>query len=290
MLNITASTIGKLYTQVCIALNEAPSVTVRGLVTKELIGVCLELTNPRARIVPQIGRAMSLHYWVGELCYFLDSRTDLASIYYYSTFWAKLSDDNKTVNSAYGHRLFMLKNTHGIKQLDYVVDTLTADPSSRKAVMPIYNLHDAHDSKDNPCTMFLQFFVRDNKLQCHTFMRSNDAWLGLPYDIAFFTLVQEIVYIRLLRSMPLLELDAYFHHITSLHAYMRNFEGIKACAIESGPPTLISPALNFSDIDTWFNDLLTFEKVCRGGVLYKQCGPTTMFQTWCKAQLASNKA
>jgi len=200
-----------------------------------------------------------------------------------------VSDDGKTVNSAYGNRLFTIKNNHNYTQLDYIVDVLIADPSSRKAVMPIYDRHDAHESKDNPCTMFLQFFIRNNALECHTFMRSNDAWLGLPYDVAFFTLVQEIVYMRLIRRIANLTLGSYFHNVTSFHAYAKDWAGITTCANEGVYHLYTVPALVFTDIDSWFNDLLTFEKAKRGVVHYKQMGPATLFQTWAKQQL-TNKA
>jgi len=287
MLVMTGASISELYTATCVALTKAPKVTARGLETKEIIGLSLELTDPRARIITNVGRAIDMRYCIGELCYFLAGRTDLASIYHYSKFWAKVSDDGKTVNSAYGHRLFTIKNNHAYTQLDYIVDVLIDDPSSRKAVMPIYDRHDAHDSKDNPCTMFLQFFIRNNCLQCHTFMRSNDAWLGLPYDVACFTLVQEIVYTKLIRRISNLELGSYFHNVTSFHAYAKDWEGIAACAKEKDLAECIVPALTFVDTDSWFNDLLTFEKASRGVVLYKQMGPTTLFQTWAKQQLTN---
>lgn len=288
MREVTGQSISEIYKKVCTKLITAPVVVARGLATKELMGVKLCLTNPRARFVTQRARDMDIRYCVGELCYFLDGRTDLASIYHYSKFWAKVSDDGKTVNSAYGHRLFYVKNKHENKQLMYIIDTLLDDPSSRKAVMPIYDKDDAHESKDNPCTMYMQFMIRDNKLHCHVYMRSNDVWLGLPYDVAFFTLVQEIVYMSLLRKMPGLELGSYFHNAGSLHAYEQNWLGVEQCAEERshlGPITY----LTYVDVDNWFNDLLTFEKAQRGVVHYKNSGPTTCFQLWCKAQL-TNKA
>lgn len=289
MYYFTGQTASDAYKEVCRALTTAPTVSARGLKTKEVVMAHIELLDPRARIVTQKGRDLDMRYCVGELCYFLAGRTDLASIYHYSKFWAKVSDDGKTVNSAYGYRLFNAKNMHDYTQLDYIVEVLIADPSSRKAVMPIYDRQDAHDSRDNPCTMFLQFLIRDNALQCHVFMRSNDVWLGLPYDIAFFTLVQEIVYMKLTRYVSNLTLGHYFHNAISMHAYENNWTGVYDCSTETNMPNHSVPELTLLDVDNWFNDLLTFEKAERGVVHYKKSGHATLFQSWAKLQLTSDK-
>jgi thymidylate synthase len=289
MLLLKADSASVLYHNCCKALTNAEEITARGLKTKEIIGFRAELTSPQNRLICNPSRALDKRYLVGELCYFLAGRTDLSSIYYYSKFWAKVSDDGETVNSAYGHRLFYDKNAHKYTQLDYVLDMLKEDPYSRKAVMPIYGKDNAYKSSDNPCTMFLQFFIRDNALECHTFMRSNDIWLGFPYDIAFFTLVQEIVFMALKHYFTNLRLGSYFHNVTSMHAYERDWLGVSKCSEPEAYQPEVQPSLTTPDISNWFNDLLTFEKAKRGVVLYKKSGFTTPFQDWCKAQLVSNK-
>lgn len=75
-------------------------------------------------------------------------------------------------------------------QLPYMLDLLKRDPDTRQAVLSIYGPQDQHESRDVPCTETLQFFVRDSKLELLVNMRSSDAWLGIPYDFAQFTLLQ----------------------------------------------------------------------------------------------------
>jgi len=279
-----------IYSDVCKAITLAPIVSARGLTTQEVIEAHIVLFNPRNSIVTLTERHLDMRYCLGELCYFLDGRTDLASIYAYSKFWAKVSDDGKTVNSAYGHRLFYIKNNHGLRQLEYAIDVLMDDPYSRKAVMPIYNMHDAHESKDNPCTMFVQFLIRGSSLECHVTMRSNDVWLGLPYDVSFFTLVQQIAYTKLKAKYPDLKLGWYFHNVTSLHAYEKDWVGVSQCAVAQTREVALDPvpALTDVDIDTWFNNLLTFEKAQRGCGLFKNVDKSTAFQDWGKAHLTNS--
>lgn len=260
-------------------------VTARGLRTKELLNVQIELNKPRNRFVNFAARNMDMNYCMGELCYFLDGRTDLDSIAHYSKFWIKVSDDGKTVNSAYGARIFGYRTPSKMPQFDYAIDVLRQDAQSRKAVIAIYNIGDARTSNDNPCTMFMQFVIRNNRLHCYTTMRSNDVWLGLPYDVAFFTTVHEIAYVKLLGTYPWLGLGTYIHNAVSLHVYDRNFEGLHEVRCESNHMPIVAPKISVIDVGSWFNDLLTYEKSKRGVVLYKNESYKTNFQDWCKQWL-----
>lgn len=266
-------------------------VTSRELVTKELFNVQARLYNPLNRFVSFKSRNMDFHYFVGELCHYLDGRTDLKSIAHYSKFWEQVSDDGKTINSCYGARIFgtrppPLKGPwpeHSWRgQFKYTINCLTKDKNSRKAVIVIYDESDARPSKDNPCTLSLQFIIRDNVLHMFTNMRSQDIWLGVPYDFAFFTIVHEIAHIELLKTYPKLRLGVYYHNVTSLHAYSRNFEQLLKLTMEDECELIVAPHITKIDVDDWFDDLLTYEKSTRGVVLYKNESRRTLFQDWCK--------
>lgn len=76
-------------------------------------------------------------------------------------------------------------------------------------------------SKDVPCTVAWHFTIRDNKLILTVFMRSNDVWLGLPYDLLSFTTVQRVV-----ASMLGVEPGEYRHVVSNLHMYEENDESV----------------------------------------------------------------
>jgi thymidylate synthase len=141
----------------------------------------------------------------------------------YSTFWKHISDDGVTSNSAYG---YLLKHKHGFDQIEKVIELLTVDPNSRRAVINI-NVPNASviETKDEPCTIALQFLNRDGKLYCTAIMRSNDIWFGTPYDWAFFIELQKVIADRLG-----LGYGTYTHFATSFHMYERNIDEIKAIA------------------------------------------------------------
>ncbi len=224
-----ADNINLLYSFICEQLLDYPEyiVSPRGLKVHEILTAKLVLRNPRNRIITLPSRKFSKRYFVGELAFYLDGSNDLDFIAHYAPFWRQVSDDDKTVNSAYGKRLFRNFNSSGYTQFDYAIKCLKEDKDSRKSIMEIYNPNDARKSKDNPCTMYLQFFIRNDKLIAEAHMRSNDIWLGIPYDIAFFTIVQEMIFVGLKRHYPDLELGPYKHLVGSLHLYERNFNDVK---------------------------------------------------------------
>lgn len=271
-----------IYRSLCRNLDVAPRVVRRGLATKELFDVHLQLCVPRERFVNSKYRAMSMRYFVGELCHYLDGRRDLASIAHYGKFWRDVSDDGKTINSAYGHRLFEHSNAAGLTQFSWAMRSLVEDPNTNKAVMVIYHPNDSRPSRDNPCTLSAQLIIRENFLHMIVNMRSQDIWLGLPYDVAFFTVVHEAAFQVLRRDMLQLKLGTYFHNVISLHVYERDWSNIRAIMMESDHKPVRAPQMCVDDVRTWFNDLLTFEKASRGRVLYKSASVKTPFQEWCK--------
>ena len=72
-------------------------------------------------------------------------------------------------------------------------------------------------TKDLPCTISLQYLIREGALHCIVYMRSNDLWLGFPYDVFCFTAFQTKL------AMELgVKLGTYTHIAGSLHLYERN--------------------------------------------------------------------
>ena len=93
--------------------------------------------------------------------------------------------------------------------------------NSRQAVIHIKMPRNTIENPTNDlnCTVCLQFIVRDGKLYCTTYMRSNDLWLGFPYDVFQFTCIQ----IRMAMELGL-DIGSYTHIAGSLHIYERDFE------------------------------------------------------------------
>lgn len=187
---------------------------------RELTGVLLKLTNPRARLSLAEKRSVTFSA-LGELLWYMAKTKSLDFIKYYIPVYAESSDDGRTVHGAYGPRLFDMR---GHDQMNNVLSLLSNQRDSRRAAIQLFDAADlARDYKDIPCTCSLQFLVRDDRLHMVTMMRSNDAYLGLPHDVFTFTMIQEFMARRLG-----VELGTYMHSVGSLHLYERHVGEAKA--------------------------------------------------------------
>lgn len=217
----------------------------RGKPIKELIGAQFTLTNPRNRLICSPARNVNYGFAVGELCWYLRGDTDLETMLYYNKRMGQFSDDGKTINSAYGYRMFreLWQGMPDIScipvgQIDNVIAELKSDPDSRRAVMHINQPHDLrlavmHGSKDVPCTLNIQLLIRDRKLHMIVQMRSNDVAWGLPYDVFSFTCLQEAFLQMLQRTgVPVDDLGSYVHTANSLHIYETHFKMAEEIAEE----------------------------------------------------------
>jgi len=195
---------------------------------KELVGVLLELTNPRARL-SQTEIKGTPYSCLGELCWYLAPSKRLDFIYYYIPKYEESADGDE-IFGGYGPRLFQWE---GLTQLVTVIDILRNRPDSRQAVVQLFDGHDLiGDHRDVPCTCTLQFLNRADKLHMMVNMRSNDAYLGLPHDFFCFTMLQEI----LARSLSV-GLGTYKHSVGSLHLYDKFDEGARQFLNEGWQPT-----------------------------------------------------
>lgn len=107
--------------------------------------------------------------------------------------------------------------------------------------MQIYDAErDTLGHRDVPCTLSYRFFLREGQLHMHTTMRSQDLWLGFPYDIFTPTLIQE-----LLAGWLGVSVGEYHHHVDSLHLYDEHLAGadeVAAASVTSTPmPELAVP-------------------------------------------------
>lgn len=181
----------------------------------ELTGVLLELREPRARVSRTETRGHPFSC-LGELCWYLAGTNRLDFIAYYLPHY-KLSADGNIIYGGYGPRLF---DWDGINQVQNVISLLRRKPSSRQAVIQLFDADDLlEEHKDIPCTCSFQFLIREGVLEMITFMRSNDVFFGLVHDFFCFTMLQELV----ARSLGV-EPGTYKHAVGSLHLYERDEE------------------------------------------------------------------
>ena len=208
---ITADSADELFEKVVSALSDNPVEDSK--MAYELVNANLQLTNPTKNTMCNCIRKMPLRYAIGELLWYNSCNPSWKAIYPYSKFWKGISDNGSTVNSNYG---WCIRKKYGFDQWEMVKKLLQENTNSRHAIIHIKEARNLIDNptKDLNCTIALQFLLRNNKLDLIVTMRSNDIWLGLPYDLFNFTCMQ----IQMAMELGV-EVGTYYHNAGSLHIY-----------------------------------------------------------------------
>ncbi|MGH3800145.1 MAG: thymidylate synthase [Pseudonocardiaceae bacterium] len=235
MITLTGGSANELYVAACHAVSrDGVSVSPRGMVTTEVLGAHLCLTDPRRRLVDlPPDRVINPAFAVAETLWIL-SGSDDPWIFQYNRALARYTDDGR-LQGAYGPRMRRWRGR--VDQLDQVRRILTRDPDSRQAVIQLFDPEqDTRGHRDVPCTLNYRFFLRGDQLHMHTTMRSQDLWLGFPYDVFAATILQE-----LLAGWLGVELGTYHHFVDSLHLYDKHTDSAANLPAEPQPSLLMSP-------------------------------------------------
>jgi len=130
-----------------------------------------------------------------ELLWILSGRTDLAylidnGVNYWTPDYNRSGRTDKTLGPVYGHQW---RNFDGNDQLQMVLQEIRENPTSRRLMVNAWNVSDLHDMVLPPCHYGFQLFINDGRLDLMWQQRSADVFLGLPYDIAMYGLLLEMI-------------------------------------------------------------------------------------------------
>ncbi|MBT9137664.1 MAG: Thymidylate synthase 1 [Syntrophomonadaceae bacterium] len=235
-------------------MEHGTTVNPRGSLTKEILNYNITLNDPRNRIITFPERKTSTKYLLGELVWYLSGSSDPDGILPYSKFWDNIRNSDGSVNSNYGNRMFghfQEAGFVGINQWKNTIELLQHDKDTRQAIMNIHVPNDRSPNvKDIPCTIALQWFIRDNRLHLIVNMRSNDLVLGFTNDVFQFTMLQECMMHELRSIYPDLQLGHYYHNTGSMHIYSRHFEMAQEILQNVGDEECI-----MSSMDAWNEEI-----------------------------------
>lgn len=158
-------------------LRKGKRVAPRGMETLEITNLTLYIEEGLYNIFENEVRDLNYRFMIAEWLWIQAGLEDVASLAQYNSVMRQFSDDGGILNGAYGPRLN--------SQWQYITKALR-DEGSRQAVSTIWTTNPGL-SKDIPCTISIQWLVREDKLHSTINMRSSDAWLGLPYDYFSFS-------------------------------------------------------------------------------------------------------
>lgn len=189
----------------------------RDMKTREVLAHTSHI-NMRHPIVNVPERDMGFKFMTAEAAWILSGDNKVETISPFSKAISKFSDDGVFFHGAYGPQV--------VDQLSYVCRKLTDDQDTRQAVMTIWRKNPGQ-TKDTPCTVAVQWFIRGGRLHCVDTMRSSDLWLGWPYDVFNFSMLSW--YIRaMLRDYHGVNVDMGGLYLVagSEHLYERNFDAV----------------------------------------------------------------
>lgn len=221
---------------------------------RELTAVQIRIGDPRARFSRALSRSQ-LFSSLGELFWYWSGSDKLNHIEYYISKYKEESNDKITVPGAYGPRLFSFR---GVNQIDEVVTLLQKRPSTRRAVIQLYDASDISGISSPPCTCTLQFLIRKDRLNLIVSMRSNDVLMGLPHDVFAFTMIQEI----LARKLGI-EIGEYTHFVGSLHLYAADIRKATRYLEEGFQERIPMPAMPDGDPFPAMDTVLAYESEIR---------------------------
>lgn len=165
------------------------------------IGNCIELghvfieLDEGERLCLLRGRGINPIFALVEAAWILAGSNSLAPLQSLIANYAQYSDDGVTLNGAYG---FRLRKYFGLDQIEKAIHQLSITPDSRRVVLSMYSAEDlGNDSRDIPCNTEVILRIEDSRLAMTVFNRSNDLWLGVPYNWFTFRCLQTFIAKRL---------------------------------------------------------------------------------------------
>ena len=149
--------------------------------------------------------------------------------------WDEWADSNGDLGPIYGAQ-WRNWNNEGIDQIADLIDSIKNNPNSRRHIVTAWNPSVLPDEKSKdfaqnvadgkaalpPCHAFFQFYVADNKLSCQLYQRSADVFLGVPFNIASYSLLTMMI-----AQVCGLGLGDFVHTFGDVHIYNNHIEQVK---------------------------------------------------------------
>lgn len=129
---------------------------------------------------------------IHELLWFLQGDTNIGYLKENSVrIWDEWADENGDLGPVYGHqwRSWPTPDGQKVDQISQLVDSLKNNPDSRRHIVSAWNVADVDHMALPPCHCLFQFYVADGKLSCQLYQRSADIFLGVPFNIASYSLL-----------------------------------------------------------------------------------------------------
>jgi thymidylate synthase len=167
-------------------------------------------------------KKLHLRSIVHELIWFLRGETNVRYLKENGvSIWDEWADADGELGPVYGKQWRSWAGADGriVDQIAWVVDEIRRNPDSRRLVVSAWNVADLPKMALQPCHALFQFYVAGGRLSCQLYQRSGDIFLGVPFNIASYALLTQMV-----AQVTGLEPGDFVHTLGDAHLYSNHFE------------------------------------------------------------------
>ena len=159
---------------------------------------------------------------IHELLWFLQGSTNVRYLNEHGvTIWDEWADAEGELGPVYGRqwRAWPAAGGETIDQITSVVEAIKRDPDSRRLIVSAWNVGEIPKMALPPCHCLFQFYVAEGRLSCQLYQRSADMFLGVPFNIASYALLTEMM-----AQVTGLEPGEFVHTFGDVHLYLNHIE------------------------------------------------------------------
>ncbi len=170
-------------------------------------------------------KKLHLRSIIYELLWFLKGDTNIKYLNDHKvSIWDEWADEDGNLGRVYGAQWTDWTNSQGesLNQIAQVVDSLKNNPNSRRHIVCAWNPGEINQMALPPCHALFQFYVAHGKLSCQLYQRSADLFLGVPFNIASYALLTQMI-----AQVCDLEAHEFVHTFGDLHLYKNHLDQAK---------------------------------------------------------------
>jgi thymidylate synthase len=167
-------------------------------------------------------KKLHLRSIIHELLWFLRGDTNVKYLRDNGvTIWDEWADDDGELGPIYGHQWRFWPRPGGghIDQITQVIEQINKNPDSRRLIVSAWNVADIERMALPPCHTFFQFYVAEGRLSCQLYQRSADIFLGVPFNIASYALLTQMM-----AHVTGLKAGEFIHTLGDAHLYLNHLE------------------------------------------------------------------
>lgn len=157
-----------------------------------------------------------------ELLWFLKGDTNIKYLHDNKvTIWDEWADENGDLGPVYGKQWRAWQGADGkiIDQISQLIHQIKNTPDSRRMLVSAWNVGEVEQMALPPCHIVFQFYVANNKLSCQLYQRSADVFLGVPFNIASYALLTEMI-----AQVCGLKAGEFIHTLGDAHLYLNHLD------------------------------------------------------------------